>query len=60
MECKSSDKSKEAQEEITIDTMIPKIKKFKYLDWSYKATKIFIRTLASQYEARMTKMEAYI
>jgi len=32
LECKSSERNKEAWDEVTIDMMIPKIKKFKYLD----------------------------
>jgi len=60
LECKSSENNKEALEEVTIDMMIPKIKNFKYLDWSYKATKISTRILASQDEVGMTKMELYI
>jgi len=40
LEYKSSERNEEAREEVTIDMMIPKIKKFKYLDWSYKVTKI--------------------
>jgi len=32
LEYKSSEKNEEAQDEVTIDTIIPRIKKFKYLD----------------------------
>jgi len=60
LECKSSEKNEEARGEVTIDMMIPKINKFKYLDWSYKMTKISMRTLASRYDTRMTNTEAYV
>jgi len=60
LECKSSERNEEAQEEVTIDVMIPKIKMFKYMDWSCKAMKVSMMTLASRYGTGMTKREAYV
>jgi len=37
LECKSSEKNSEAQEEVTVDVMIPKIKKFN--TWVYHVRK---------------------